>query len=126
MRKTATALTGLVLALAGVAAVPGTAHAGDPNNCPSGYFCATTDVDYNGTWVNWYGDDGWWETNILNKDSSWINRGISGSGIPAHVRVYDDFWQTGAMTICLRPNDSVAWNSYANDRGSSHTWTHGC
>ncbi|MGY1503098.1 peptidase inhibitor family I36 protein [Streptomyces sp. QTS52] len=127
MNKTRTArLVALVLVAAGFAAAPGVAYAGDPNNCRSGYFCVTTDRDYNGQWISWYGDDGYWESNINNQDSSWINRGITGPGIPAHVQVYDGFWQLGAETICVSPNQSYSYSSADNDRGSSHEWTSGC
>ncbi|MFF8023065.1 hypothetical protein ACFZDJ_18425 [Streptomyces sp. NPDC007896] len=42
------------------------------------------------------------------------------------MKVYEDAWQGGAMTICLGPGEEVGYNAVANDRGDSHTWSMGC
>lgn len=125
MRKTFIAATGVLLATgASLAAVPGTAQAAAP--CAEGNFCAYTDADFGGLGVSWSGDDGWWEGNIADEDSSWANKGISGPGIKDHVKVYASAWQGGGVTICLKPGEEVTFNAAASDRGDSHTWTTGC
>ncbi|MET8680610.1 peptidase inhibitor family I36 protein [Streptomyces sp. NPDC004647] len=125
MRKTFITAAALVLAAGGaVAAVPASAQAAVP--CGSGSFCAFTDADFGGLGVGWTGDDGWWEGNIADQDSSWANYGISGPGIKDHVKVYASAWQGGGVTICLTPGQEVGYNGGANDRGDSHTWTTGC
>lgn len=95
-------------------------------DCPSGNFCAWTDANFGGQRANWSGDDGWWEGNIADQDSSWANHGISGPGVKDTVKVYEDAWQGGDVTICLTPGQEVNYNGVANDRGDSHTWTLGC
>ncbi|CAL9363213.1 hypothetical protein SUDANB58_00699 [Streptomyces sp. enrichment culture] len=125
MRKTIATTAGLILATAAtLAAVPTTAQAAAP--CARGNFCAYTDANFGGLGVSWSGDDGWWEGNIADQDSSWANRGISGPGIKDHVKVYASAWQGGGVTICLRPGQEVGYNAGANDRGDSHIWTTGC
>ncbi|MGP4002726.1 peptidase inhibitor family I36 protein [Streptomyces sp. 8N706] len=125
MRKTL--ITGAVLLVAAggaLAAVPATAQAAAP--CSSGSFCAYTDANFGGQAVGWTGDDGWWEGNIADQDSSWANHGISGPGVKDHVKVYASAWQGGGVTICLTPGQEVGYNATANDRGDSHTWTSSC
>ncbi|MQY14677.1 hypothetical protein SRB5_48530 [Streptomyces sp. RB5] len=102
------------------------ASAAQAADCPSGNFCAWENADYGGQRANWSGDDGWWESYIADADSSWANHGIEGPGIKAYVKVYEDAWQGGAMTICLAPGQEVNYNAVANDRGDSHTWAMGC
>jgi opacity protein-like surface antigen len=111
--------------LTGAVALPSAADA-KPPVCPAGYFCVTTDSEFNGYQRNWYGDDDYWESNVNNKDSSWGNHGVTGPGIPASVQVYDGFFYTGAKTICLNPTTYVFYNEAANDRGSSHKWVKSC
>ncbi|GAB2878937.1 hypothetical protein GCM10027074_54030 [Streptomyces deserti] len=102
MRKTFITAAGVLLAAgAALATVPGTAQAAAP--CASGSFCACTDADFGGLAVGWTGDDGWWESNIADQDSSWANHGISGPGVKDHVKVYAGAWQGGGVTVCLTP-----------------------
>ncbi|KQV93613.1 peptidase inhibitor family I36 protein [Streptomyces sp. Root369] len=125
MRKTFITAAGLFLAAGtALAVVPGTAQAAAP--CSQGSFCAYSDANYGGLSVGWTGDDGWWESNIADEDSSWANHGISGPGIKDHVKVYASAWQGGGVTICLSPGQEVPYNAAANDRGDSHTWTSSC
>ncbi|WP_425426304.1 peptidase inhibitor family I36 protein [Actinokineospora terrae] len=98
--------------------------------CPEGYFCAWTDPNFGGQRSQWAGDDNWWEGSIADQDSSWANHLTSGPGVKDHVTVYasattptDD---PGDATICLRPGDEVAHNATADDRGNSHSVSHGC
>jgi peptidase inhibitor family I36 len=123
MRRTILSAAVLASTLAAIA-LPSAASA-DPI-CPRGDFCANTDVSFRGMQVNWYGDDGFWESNINNQDSSWANQGVTGPGVPAYVKVYDGFWQFGSMTICVPPNSYIFERPEANDRGSSHKWSSGC
>lgn len=124
MRKTIATAAGLVLAAgATLAAVPATAQAAP---CARGHFCAYTDANFRGLAVSWSGDDGWWEGNIADQDSSWANHGISGPGIKDHVKVYASAWRGGGVTICLGPGQEVGYHGGANDRGDSHTWTSRC
>ncbi|MCI3277992.1 peptidase inhibitor family I36 protein [Streptomyces cylindrosporus] len=125
MRKSFIATAGVLLAAGtALAAVPGTAQAAA--TCASGSFCAYTDANFGGLSVSWTGDDGWWESNIADEDSSWANHGISGPGIKDHVKVYASAWQNGGVTICLAPGQEVGYDANANDRGDSHIWTTGC
>ena len=94
--------------------------------CGRGNFCAWTDADFQGQKIEWTGDDGWWEGNMADQDSSWANHGISGPGIKDHVKVYASANRLGPMTICLAPGQEVGYNGVANDRGDSHTWAAGC
>ncbi|MGY1503099.1 peptidase inhibitor family I36 protein [Streptomyces sp. QTS52] len=128
MRKKLPLLAGVAFAATVGLTAPQTASAAPKAApvCPVSYFCVTTDDNFNGLQINWYGDDGYWESNINNQDSSWANRGTTGPGIPASVQVYDGFWQLGARTICVNPGSYVFHNDDANDRGSSHEWTRGC
>ncbi|MEE1943292.1 peptidase inhibitor family I36 protein [Streptomyces sp. TRM 70361] len=125
MRKTASLLAALSLAGLAAVAVPQSASAAAPV-CPNEHFCANTDANFAGMQVSWYGDDGFWESNINNQDSAWANRGTTSGGQPARVKVYDGYWQSGAVTICVPPASYVFYDEDANDRGSSHTWTHSC
>jgi hypothetical protein len=61
-----------------------------------------------------------------NHDSSWANHGISGPGVPDHVKVYDGRELTGSVTICLAPGQEVGYNAKANNRGGSHAWSTNC
>jgi len=124
MRRTALSAA-VMVALVAAVMIPSVSAAAEPV-CPVGDFCANTEANFTGLQVNWYGDDGWWEDNINNQDSSWANRGVTGPGVPASVAVYDGRWQLGSQTICVPPNSYVFYNSSANDRGSSHEWTHSC
>ncbi|MDG9720671.1 peptidase inhibitor family I36 protein [Streptomyces sp. DH24] len=124
MRRTVIALSAAALAVFAGVALPSTASADD--SCPSGHFCVTTDAYYNGYKRAWSGDDSWWESDVFAKDSSWINAGITGPGIPSYVRVYPQYFQGGNHTICLAPNQKVAYSSSANDWGASHEWDFGC
>ncbi|MGW1502615.1 peptidase inhibitor family I36 protein [Streptomyces mirabilis] len=112
-----------LLALTGGLALATPSGAAD---CPSGYFCVWENANFDGQRANWSGDDGWWESWIADTDSSWANHAISGPGVKDHVKVYEDAWQGGAMTICLGPGEEVGYNAVANDRGDSHTWSMGC
>ncbi|MEU0034175.1 peptidase inhibitor family I36 protein [Streptomyces sp. NPDC006333] len=112
-----------LLALTGGLALAAPAGAAD---CPSGNFCVWENANFDGQRANWSGDDGWWESWIADTDSSWANHGLSGPGVKDHVKVYENAWQGGAMTICLGPGEEVGYNAMANDRGDSHTWSMGC
>ncbi|MCX4579614.1 peptidase inhibitor family I36 protein [Streptomyces sp. NBC_01571] len=112
-----------LLALTGCLALATPAGAAD---CPSGNFCVWENANFDGQRANWSGDDGWWESWIADTDSSWANHGLSGPGVKDHVKVYENAWQGGAMTICLGPGEEVGYNAVANDRGDSHTWSMGC
>ncbi|KPC58482.1 hypothetical protein [Streptomyces chattanoogensis] len=63
---------------------------------------------------------------MSNEDSSWANHGISGPDVPDHVKVYDGRELQGDVTLCLAPGQEVGYDSGANDRGSSHTWSVSC
>ncbi|MFJ5548168.1 peptidase inhibitor family I36 protein [Streptomyces sp. NPDC093225] len=115
-----TAATLLALT-AGLAATPAAAA-----DCPSGNFCAWTDVDFGGQRANWSGDDTWWESWIADEDSSWANHGISGPGIKDHVQVYRRSGLGGGMSLCLAPGQEVNHDAAANDDGDSHTWSMNC
>ena len=108
----------------GAIALPSSASAAPPN-CQFGYFCANTDSNFNGLQVNWYGDDGWWESNIADQDSSWANSGDPDDPLD-HVKVFEDAWSGGAVTICLAAGQVVNYKAGANDRGDSHQWTSRC
>ncbi|MCL3998981.1 peptidase inhibitor family I36 protein [Streptomyces lavenduligriseus] len=123
MKRFITALSAGLLAVGAVLTTSVSAHAAA---CGSGHFCAWTDANFSGLKIEWTGDDGWWEGNIADQDSSWANHGISGPGIKDHVRVYANAWQGGDMTICLAPGQEAGFNGGANDRGDSHTWAMGC
>ncbi|WP_328499077.1 peptidase inhibitor family I36 protein [Streptomyces sp. NBC_00414] len=123
MKRFALSAAAAVLALSGGLALAAPAGAVD---CPSGEFCAWENANFGGQRANWSGDDGWWEGYIADADSSWANHGISGPGIKDHVKVYEDAWQGGDMTICLSPGQEVGHNAVANDRGDSHTWAVRC
>ncbi|MDH2388362.1 peptidase inhibitor family I36 protein [Streptomyces sp. HNM0663] len=111
------------LLLTGALATAAPAAAAD---CPSGHFCAWEHTDFDGQRANWSGDDDWWESWIADEDSSWANHGISGPGIPDHVKVYSGAHQGGHMTICLAPGQEVGYSAAANDDGDSHTWAMSC
>jgi hypothetical protein len=123
IKRLATSAAAALLALGGGLAFATPSGAAD---CPSGNFCAWENANFDGQRANWSGDDGWWESWIADTDSSWANHGISGPGVKDHVKVYEDAWQGGDMTICLAPGEEVGYNAVANDRGDSHTWSMGC
>ncbi|MDT0390958.1 peptidase inhibitor family I36 protein [Streptomyces sp. DSM 41921] len=123
MNKPALLAAALLLAVGTPLATAATASAAD---CPSGHFCAWENADFQGQRTNWHGDDGWWESNIADADSSWANHGIVGPGIPAHVQVFENAGQRGDMTLCLAPGQEVTYNGVANDRGDSHRWAMSC
>lgn len=123
MKRIVSVLSAGLLATAAVLATSASAQAAP---CGSGNFCAWTDADYRGLKIEWSGDDGWWEGNIADQDSSWANHGISGPGIKDHVKVYASAGQGGGMTLCLAPGQEVNHNAAANDRGDSHIWSSGC
>ncbi|NEB00491.1 peptidase inhibitor family I36 protein [Streptomyces sp. SID13726] len=123
MKRFIAVLTAGLLATGAVLATSASAQAAP---CGRGNFCAWTDANYQGLKIEWSGDDGWWEGNIADQDSSWANHGISGPGIKDHVKVYASAHQNGGMTICLAPGQEVGYNGAANDRGDSHTWASGC
>ncbi|PBC59853.1 hypothetical protein BKI49_33155 [Streptomyces sp. Tue6028] len=122
-KRLATNAAAVVLALGSGLALAAPAGAAD---CPSGEFCAWENADFAGQRANWSGDDGWWESWIADTDSSWANHGISAPGVKDHVKVYEDAYQGGDMTICLTPGEEVGYNGVANDRGDSHTWAMSC
>ncbi|BCL25954.1 hypothetical protein GCM10017557_08130 [Streptomyces aurantiacus] len=123
IKRFAVSAAAAFLALSGGLALAAPAGAAD---CPSGEFCVWENANFAGQRANWSGDDGWWEGWIADSDSSWANHGISGPGVKDHVRVYEDAWQGGDMTICLSPGQEVDYNGVANDRGDSHTWAMNC
>lgn len=92
-------------------------------NCPSGYFCAWTEANYQGQRAAWAGDDILWEGFIAGGDSSWANHAISGPGIKDHVAIYSG---QGSITLCLAPGQEVAYNGAANGLGNSHVWVKEC
>ncbi|MHA5047822.1 peptidase inhibitor family I36 protein [Streptomyces sp. SD15] len=122
-KRLALSAAAALLALTGGLALATPSGAAD---CPSGHFCVWENANFDGQRANWSGDDGWWESWIADTDSSWANHGISGPGVKDHVKVYEDAWQGGDMTICLAPGEEVGYNAVANDRGDSHTWSTGC
>ncbi|WP_329371810.1 peptidase inhibitor family I36 protein [Streptomyces sp. NBC_01483] len=122
-KRLALSAAAALLALTGGLALATPSGAAD---CLSGNFCVWENANFDGQRANWSGDDGWWESWIADTDSSWANHGIGGPGIKDHVKVYENAWQGGAMTICLGPGEEVGYNAVANDRGDSHTWSMGC
>jgi hypothetical protein len=122
-KRLATSAAAALLALGSGLALATPSGAAD---CPSGNFCVWENANFDGQRANWSGDDGWWESWIADSDSSWANHGISGPGVKDHVKVYEDAWQGGDMTICLTPGEEVGYNGVANDRGDSHTWAMSC
>ncbi|WLQ37600.1 peptidase inhibitor family I36 protein [Streptomyces castrisilvae] len=123
MKRLLTLLAALVVSVTGLLATSASAEAA---SCRSGYFCVWTDANFNGMKIEHSGDDHWWEGDMSNQDSSWANHGVSGPGVPDHVKIYDGRELTGGVTLCLAPGQEVGYNAGANDRGSSHTWTTGC
>ncbi|MEU1200613.1 peptidase inhibitor family I36 protein [Streptomyces sp. NPDC005813] len=123
MKRLATSAAAAVLALGSGLALAAPSAAAD---CPSGEFCAWENANFAGQRANWSGDDGWWESWIADTDSSWANHGVSAPGVKDHVKVYEDAYQGGDMTICLTPGEEVGYNGVANDRGDSHTWAMSC
>lgn len=105
-----------------------------PAQCPSGSFCIYRDVQYRGGVYAASGDDNWWYNDLFSNrskvvadnDSSWFNNGITGPGIPSYVRVYEDAYQNGAMTICLRAGTGFPSKPASSDRGGSHGWHFSC
>ncbi|WP_345652740.1 peptidase inhibitor family I36 protein [Streptomyces siamensis] len=123
MKRLATSAAAVVLALGSGLALAAPSGAAD---CPSGEFCVWENANFAGQRANWSGDDGWWESWIADTDSSWANHGISAPGVKDHVKVYEDAYQGGDMTVCLTPGEEVGYNGVANDRGDSHTWAMSC
>ena len=123
MKRFIAVLSAGLLATGAVLATSASAQAAA---CGRGNFCAWTDADFQGQKIEWTGDDGWWESNMADQDSSWANHGISGAGIKDHVKVYSSGNLGGHMTICLTPGQEVGYNGAANDDGDSHTWAAGC
>lgn len=123
MKRILTATVAALLAATTGLALASSAGAAE---CPSGNFCVWQEANFGGQRANWSGDDGWWESWISDTDSSWANHGISGPGIKDHVRVHENAWQGGGMTICLGPGQEVGYSGAANDRGDSHIWATGC
>ncbi|MEU1818899.1 peptidase inhibitor family I36 protein [Streptomyces roseifaciens] len=113
-------------ALISVGAVTATASSASAAECRRGYFCVWTHANFDGMKIDHSGDDRWWEGNMSNQDSSWANHGVSGPGVPDHVKIYDGRELTGGVTLCLAPGQEVSYSGRANDRGSSHTWAKGC
>ncbi len=107
----------------GAIAIPSVASAAD---CPSGSFCVNTGANFSGQQINHTGDDGWWESDIADNDESWANRGVTGPGVQSFVKVYEDAWQGGAVTICLPPGTTVNADGNAANRGDSHEWDISC
>ncbi|MDT3398596.1 peptidase inhibitor family I36 protein [Streptomyces sp. B1866] len=104
--------------------MPGTASAA--GTCSSGYFCVWSDTGFTGNKVSWSGSDSIWPDSVWNKDSSWINSGITGPGVPSLVKVYPLNFQTGFYTLCIGPGQKIDWNPGANDNGQSHGWYSSC
>lgn len=123
MKRLITLLTAATLSL-GTAIATSTAAEAAP--CRSGYFCVWTDANFEGMKIEHGGDDHWWEGDMSNEDSSWANHGISGPNVPDHVKIYDGRELIGGVTLCLAPGQEVGYDSGANDKGSSHTWSVGC
>ncbi|WP_058043779.1 peptidase inhibitor family I36 protein [Streptomyces roseifaciens] len=116
----------LAAALISTGAVTATASSASAAECRRGYFCVWTHANFDGMKIDHSGDDRWWEGNMSNQDSSWANHGVSGPGVPDHVKIYDGRELTGGVTLCLGPGQEVSYSGRANDRGSSHTWAKGC
>ncbi|GAA2271844.1 hypothetical protein GCM10010145_53950 [Streptomyces ruber] len=123
MNRFTTLIAAGLLSAGALLATSATAESAD---CRSGYFCVWTDANFDGMKIEHSGDDRWWEGDMSNEDSSWANHGVSGPGVPDHVKVYDGRELTGGVTLCLAPGQEVAYDGGANDRGSSHTWTTSC
>ncbi|MEH6373421.1 peptidase inhibitor family I36 protein [Streptomyces sp. KLMMK] len=116
----------LAAALISAGAVTATASSASAAECRRGYFCVWTHANFDGMKIDHSGDDRWWEGNMSNQDSSWANHGVSGPGVPDHVKIYDGRELTGGVTLCLAPGQEVSYHPRANDHGSSHTWAKGC
>ncbi|MET7617950.1 peptidase inhibitor family I36 protein [Streptomyces sp. NPDC005408] len=116
----------LAATLISAGAVLATSAAAQAAPCRSGYFCVWTDANFEGMKIEHSGDDHWWEGDMFRHDSSWANHGISGRSVPDHVKVYEGRELLGAVTLCLAPGQEVGYDSGANDRGGSHTWSVGC
>ena len=123
MRRFTALLAATLISTGTVLATSTTAQAAP---CRSGYFCVWTDANFEGMKIEHGGDDHWWEGDMFKHDSSWANHGISGPNVPDHVKVYEGRELLGDVTICLAPGPEVAYDSGANDRGGSHTWTVSC
>lgn len=100
--------------------------------CDSGDFCAYYYSNFSGGLYAWSGSDADWRNNYLangasidNDDMSWWNRGDPCAGCDA-VRVFDGVNFASPRTICLTRGQSVASNSTAANRGSSHSWYGSC
>ena len=123
MKRFIAVLSAGLLAAGAVLATSASAQAAA---CGSGNFCAWTDANYQGQKIEWTGDDGWWEGNIADQDSSWANHGISGPGVKDHVQVYENPGWVGLGTVCLAPGQEINADSWGNDSGDSHTWKMSC
>lgn len=116
----------LAAALISAGAVVATSAAAEAAPCRSGYFCVWTDANFDGLKIEHSGDDRWWEGDMYHYDSSWANHGVSGPGVPDHVKVYSGRELTGRVTLCLAPGQEIGYDAGANDRGGSHTWSVRC
>ncbi|WP_412074698.1 peptidase inhibitor family I36 protein [Streptomyces xanthophaeus] len=123
MKRFTTLLAATVISTGAILASSATSEAAD---CRRGYFCVWTEANFDGMKIEHSGDDRWWEGNMSNQDSSWVNHGVSGPGVKDHVKVYDGRKLLGGVTLCLAPGQEVAYNARANDKGSSHTWSSRC
>ncbi|MFF0560846.1 peptidase inhibitor family I36 protein [Streptomyces sp. NPDC020472] len=123
MKRLTTLLATVLISTAGVLATSAAAEAAD---CRSGYFCVWTDANFDGLKIEHSGDDSWWEGDMFKQDSSWANHGVSGPGVPDHVKVYQGRQHLGRVTLCLAPGQEVGYDAGANDQGGSHEWSAGC
>ncbi|MEV6302994.1 peptidase inhibitor family I36 protein [Actinoplanes sp. NPDC051861] len=131
-KTTALALT-TVLTAAGLVVTTSPAQAA-PAGCPRASFCVWRNTGWSGGIYTASGSDWWWgndnfsgtSVSVADDDSSWFNNGILNGDDPTYVRVYDDYYQTGATTICLRYGTGFSSRPASNDRGGSHGWYYGC
>ncbi|MFF7726963.1 peptidase inhibitor family I36 protein [Streptomyces sp. NPDC008001] len=123
MKRLTALLAAALIATGAGLATSGSAQAA---SCRSGFFCVWTDANFQGMKIEHSGDDHWWEGDMFKHDSSWANHGVSGPGVPDHVKVYEGRKLLGHVTLCLAPGQEVGYNARANDSGGSHTWTKTC
>jgi hypothetical protein len=88
------------------------------SDCPSTYLCVWWDSGFVNSRYQFAGNNtSWSQWAIEDDDSSWYNHGTSG----LNVQVYKDSGYRNT-TICVHYQQSVAADSFANDKGSSNLW----
>jgi hypothetical protein len=117
----ATALSGVMTAIAALVPAPATASAAD---CPLGYFCAWAHLNFEGQRIQWRGHSTNWVA-LDNASSSWFNRSPYIAGGLDDVWVYDTSVYRNFL-FCLGQGQYMSYSAAYNDRPSSHKWMSSC